>query len=31
MLRFREKCPLYRVLAMECGLARFWEGGEFIS
>ena len=33
MLRFREKRPLYRVLAMECGLTRFCEavGGGVVN
>ena len=30
LLGFREKCPFYRVLAMECGLTKFFERGEFI-
>ena len=30
LLIFREKRPFYTVLAMECGLTKFCERGEFI-
>ena len=31
LLKSKKSAALYRILAVECGLARFWEGGEFIS